>query len=141
MKSRISLFLIVSCLIGYTQQPKPFRLVELKQEILQSKEAIDWQNAVINYQKSNTEFCALKYEQKQNQNLFDICGKNSNTKMTEDFMLQLFRTMRITDQMKDSVKHKEKALRARFPELATHFEFDEIFPELYAPIEKSRKRF
>ncbi len=124
--------------MGYPQQLDSLRLAELKQEILHSKEAIDWQNAKIAHQKSSMDFCALKYEQKVNQAIFISCGKPMVTESYKEFTLRLFRAMRIADELKDSTILRERELRTKFPELATHFKLDEIFPELYAPIQKAR---
>lgn len=139
MKIRVFLSLSFIGIVGFSQQSKPVSSSALKQEVLLSKEVKDWQNAMISYQTSNTKLCALLYEQKLNQNLFSICGKHSIDVSTENFILQLFRTLRITAEFKDSVVLKEKALRTKYPQLVTHFEFDEIFPEMYAPVQKARE--
>jgi hypothetical protein len=85
---------------------------------------------MISFQKSNLEFCALKYEQKLNRAFSLSCGKPQISESFNDFTLNLFRTMRITKELKDSSIQKEKVLRTKYPQLATEFRFDEIFPSM-----------
>jgi len=136
--------IIFTCLLGFLGYSQPANLTEnkeLKDSILSSSEAKEWQNAMVLFQKINKEFCALKYEQKLNQIHYIACGKPSMKLPSEQFFLKLFRTMRITDERRESAIRKEKELRTKFPQLVTHFEFDEIFHELYAPIQKARETY
>lgn len=139
MKTYTLLFLLVSNLMAHSQLANPTRFEKLKQEILESKEVRDWQNAMISFQKSNAKLCALIYEEKLHRNVFAICGTQAIEYSFEKYILQLFRTMRITEDLRDAVEFKEKVLRTKYPELATHFAVSELFQELYAPIQEARE--
>jgi len=117
-----------------------FQKRELKERILLSEEVKEWQNAMIVFQKSKIESCSLKYELHLNQRLFIVCGKSYKNTTHENLYLKLFRSMRITGQLRDSLKIKEKLMRLKYPEIAIFFYHDEIFPELYAPIRGARER-
>lgn len=141
MKIYSSLFLALTSFVSFSQQSNLVKFAELKQEIRTSKELKDWQNTMIAFQKKNLDFCALKYEQKLNQNLFLFCATPEIGNRHQEFILKLFRTMRIRDELRATIIVKEKVLRTKFPQLVTHFEFDEIFPELYSPIQKAREAY
>lgn len=137
MKIYALLFLSFYYALGFAQDSTLLENEILKNQILNSKELIDWQNAMIRYQKSNLDLCVLKSE--LNQNLFVSCGKPNISVTNKEATLSLFRTMRITDELRDTAIKKEKELRTKFPQLATHFKFDDIFHEVYMPIQKAHE--
>lgn len=137
MKIYAVLFLSFSYSLGFAQDSTLLENEILKNQILNSKELIVWQSAMIRYQKSNLDFCVLKSE--LNQNLSVSCGKPNISVTYKEATLRLFRTMRITDELRDAAIIKEKELRTKFPQLATHFKFDDIFPEMYMPIQKAHE--
>ena len=141
MKTHLFSFLFLNILFGFSQESTVLEYPKLKQQILSSKEVKEWQNSLIAFQRSNLDFCALKSEQKLDQALFLSFGKNYKSTIDEEFILKLFRTMRITDELRADKILKERTLRKRFPQLASHFRFDEIFPEIYAPIKKARDKY
>ncbi len=120
----------------YSQQFTTSKKQKLKQKILQSSELKAWQKAMITFQKSHFELCSLTHVQKKK---LSLSHTFSNQNKQKDYTLKLFRIMRITDDLKDSVTIKEKKLRKKFPEIAIHFIADELFAAIYAPIIKARE--
>ncbi|MEX0291261.1 MAG: hypothetical protein AB3N14_19315 [Flavobacteriaceae bacterium] len=106
----------------------------LKQQILESQEAKEWQEAMIAYQRNSILLCELKKNQTF---IFTAHGPLPKTYGTKR-ILELFRRMRLANELKENVERKENRLRKNYPEIA-FFEGEEIFPEIYHPIRIARE--